>query len=187
MLRPLVSFKGGFESSRSAFEDVAVELGFTRAEGSRAYDIGIQQYQRFLAAYRELGRKILREVEENPDRVYIALLGRPYVMDGIIAKGDRMGRKIGFPTINLKPENELYPRDGVYAGAVGYLDYGGDMDTCIAIRTLVVKGRDAWLQAGAGIVADSQPDFEYKESVNKARAVLRAVRRAEAAKGVSGS
>ncbi len=47
-----------------------------------------------------------------------ALLGRPYVMDGIIAKGDRMGRKIGFPTINLKPENELYPRDGVYVGSV---------------------------------------------------------------------
>jgi riboflavin kinase/FMN adenylyltransferase len=47
-----------------------------------------------------------------------ALLGRPYVMDGIIAKGDRMGRKIGFPTINLKPGNELYPRDGVYVGSV---------------------------------------------------------------------
>lgn len=46
------------------------------------------------------------------------LLGRPYVMDGIIAKGDRMGRKIGFPTINLRPENELYPLDGVYVGTV---------------------------------------------------------------------
>lgn len=78
-------------------------------------------------------------------------------------------------------------RRGVYAGAVGYLDYGGDMDTCIAIRTLVVKGKEAYLQAGAGIVADSQPGFEFKESVNKARAVLRAVRRAEAAKGASGS
>jgi anthranilate synthase component I len=75
-------------------------------------------------------------------------------------------------------------RRGVYAGAVGYLGYAGDMDTCIAIRTLVVKGRDAWLQAGAGIVADSQPDFEYQESVNKARAVLRAVKRAEAMQGV---
>lgn len=46
------------------------------------------------------------------------LLGRPYAMDGTIAKGDRMGRKIGFPTINLKPENELYPRDGVYVTTV---------------------------------------------------------------------
>ncbi len=78
MLRPLLSFGGGFETSRGAFEDVAEQLGFTRAEGSRAYDVGIEQYQRFLAAYRELGQRVLREVEENPDRVYIALLGRPY-------------------------------------------------------------------------------------------------------------
>jgi len=49
------------------------------------------------------------------------LLGRPYAMDGLVAKGDRMGRKIGFPTINLKPENELYPRDGVYLSTV-YID-----------------------------------------------------------------
>lgn len=46
------------------------------------------------------------------------LLGRPFVMDGLVAKGDRMGRKIGFPTINLKPENELFPKDGVYVGTV---------------------------------------------------------------------
>ena len=50
-----------------------------------------------------------------------ALLGRPYVMDGLVAKGDRMGRKIGFPTINLKPENELFPRDGVYLSTI-YID-----------------------------------------------------------------
>jgi len=49
------------------------------------------------------------------------LLGRPYAMDGLVAKGDRMGRKIGFPTINLKPENELYPRDGVYLSTI-YID-----------------------------------------------------------------
>ena len=49
------------------------------------------------------------------------LLGRPYAMDGLVAKGDRVGRKLGFPTINLKPENELYPRDGVYLSTV-YID-----------------------------------------------------------------
>ncbi len=49
------------------------------------------------------------------------LLGRPYAMDGLVAKGDRMGRRIGFPTINLKPENELYPRDGVYLSTI-YID-----------------------------------------------------------------
>jgi anthranilate synthase component 1 len=77
-------------------------------------------------------------------------------------------------------------RRGVYAGAVGYLDYRGDLDTCIAIRTLVAKGRRAWVQAGAGIVADSLPECEYQESMNKALAVLRAVRRAEISGGVSG-
>ncbi len=78
MLRPLVSFGGGFETSRPAFEDVAEQLGFTRAEGSRAYDIGVELFKRFQVAYRELGRRVLREVADNPDRVYIALLGRPY-------------------------------------------------------------------------------------------------------------
>ncbi|MDY0000141.1 MAG: acyl-CoA dehydratase activase, partial [Polyangia bacterium] len=78
MLRPLVSFGRGYDSSRGAFEAMAEQLGFTRAEGGRAYDLGIMQYQRFLVAYRELGRKVLREVEENPDRVFVALLGRPY-------------------------------------------------------------------------------------------------------------
>src|SRR5262249_33501873 len=47
-----------------------------------------------------------------------ALLGRPYAMDGLVAKGDRMGRRIGYPTMNLRPENELYPRDGVYVSEV---------------------------------------------------------------------
>ena len=78
MLRPLLSFGRGLEASRGAFEDVAEHLGFTRAEGSRAYDTGVEQYRRFLAAYRVLGTKVLREVQENPDRVYVALCGRPY-------------------------------------------------------------------------------------------------------------
>ncbi len=75
-------------------------------------------------------------------------------------------------------------RRGIYAGAVGYLDHHGDLDTCIAIRTLICRGKEAWVQAGAGIVADSRPENEYRESVNKALAVLRAVKRAEATAGV---
>ena len=66
-------------------------------------------------------------------------------------------------------------RRGPYAGAVGYLSYGGaSMDTAITIRTLVAwKGR-AYVQAGAGIVSDSDPHREYEETLNKARALLRA-------------
>jgi anthranilate synthase component 1 len=66
-------------------------------------------------------------------------------------------------------------RRGPYAGAVGYLDYGGNMDTCIALRTLVVQGQRAYVQAGAGIVADSQPNLEYQETLNKARGLLLAI------------
>jgi anthranilate synthase component I len=71
---------------------------------------------------------------------------------------------------------ELEPaRRGVYGGAVLYADFAGNLDSCIAIRTLLMKGRKAYLQAGAGIVADSDPQREFEESENKARAVLRAV------------
>ena len=68
---------------------------------------------------------------------------------------------------------------GVYAGAVGYFDYSGNMDTCIAIRTLVLEKGLAKIQAGAGIVADSVPELEFDETVNKARVLLRAVEIAE--------
>ncbi|MBP3192418.1 anthranilate synthase component I [Natronogracilivirga saccharolytica] len=64
---------------------------------------------------------------------------------------------------------------GPYAGAVGYFDFSGNMDTCIAIRTMVVTDRDIYIQAGAGIVADSDPDREYDETVNKARALVEAL------------
>ena len=65
---------------------------------------------------------------------------------------------------------------GVYAGAVGYLDYRGDLDTCIAIRTVVITGGRAHVQAGAGVVYDSVPELEYEETANKARALLEAIR-----------
>ncbi|RMG92338.1 MAG: anthranilate synthase component I [Chloroflexi bacterium] len=71
-------------------------------------------------------------------------------------------------------------RRGLYAGAVGYVGYDGSMDTCIAIRTLLMQGDTIHVQAGAGIVADSNPAREYQECVNKARALLVAVERAEA-------
>lgn len=68
---------------------------------------------------------------------------------------------------------------GIYAGAVGYFDYAGNMDTCIAIRTLVLENGIAKIQAGAGIVADSVPELEYQETINKARALLKAIELAE--------
>jgi len=66
-------------------------------------------------------------------------------------------------------------RRGVYGGVVGYLDFAGDLDMAIAIRTAVVKDGTAYVQAGAGIVADSVPQLEYEETQHKAAAVIRAV------------
>jgi anthranilate synthase component I len=72
--------------------------------------------------------------------------------------------------------DELEPhRRGPYAGAVGHLDYHGNMDTCIALRTIVVQGNRAYVQAGAGIVADSDPSMEYQETLNKAHGLLKAI------------
>ncbi|MCO5217204.1 MAG: chorismate-binding protein, partial [Thermomicrobiales bacterium] len=68
---------------------------------------------------------------------------------------------------------------GVYSGAVGYIDFSGEMDTCIALRTLVYKDGVASLQAGGGIVADSTAEGEYQESINKMAALVRAIERAE--------
>ena len=70
-------------------------------------------------------------------------------------------------------------RRGLYAGAAGYFSYDGSMDTCIAIRTLLMQEDQIYVQAGAGIVADSDPATEYQECVNKAQALLVAVERAE--------
>src|SRR6266704_398169 len=68
---------------------------------------------------------------------------------------------------------------GVYAGAVGYFSHSGNLDTAITLRTMVIQNGRAYIQAGGGIVADSSPSEEYQESMNKARALLRALDEAE--------
>lgn len=79
-------------------------------------------------------------------------------------------------------ELEAEPR-GIYGGALGYIDFGGNMDTCIAIRMAVKKGGKVYVQAGGGIVADSRPEMEYEESGNKAKAVMLAIEQAKEAVG----
>jgi len=76
--------------------------------------------------------------------------------------------------------DELEPtKRGPYGGAVGYFDFSGNMDTCITIRTVVLRGGSAYVQAGGGIVADSVPEQEFEETLNKAKALLRAIQVAE--------
>jgi len=75
---------------------------------------------------------------------------------------------------------ELEPeKRGPYAGAVGYFSFSGNMDMAIAIRTMVMTKGTAYIQAGGGIVYDSVPEQEYEESMNKARALLKAIQQAE--------
>lgn len=80
--------------------------------------------------------------------------------------------------IQIIQELEPTPR-GIYSGAVGYMDYSGNLDVCIAIRTLVLENGTAKIQAGAGIVADSVPELEYEETINKAKALLKTLEIAE--------
>ena len=92
------------------------------------------------------------------------------------------GTLTGAPKIRaMEIIEELEPvRRGVYGGAVGYFSFSGNMDTGITIRTILVKGDRVYIQAGAGIVADSDPEREHTECVNKARAMIQAIRLAEA-------
>ena len=91
------------------------------------------------------------------------------------------GTVSGAPKIRaMEIIDELEPvKRGVYAGAVGYLSWAGNMDTAIAIRTAIIKDGTLHIQAGAGIVADSVPRLEWKETLNKGRAIFQAVAMAE--------
>jgi len=92
------------------------------------------------------------------------------------------GTVSGAPKIRaMEIIDELEPiKRGIYSGAIGYLSWNGNMDTAIAIRTAVIRDGTLHIQAGAGVVADSKPELEWKETMNKGRAIFRAVAMAEA-------
>jgi anthranilate synthase component 1 len=115
---------------------------------------------------------IVSNVEGELDPKYDAL--------GALVAGFPAGTVSGAPKVRaMEIIDELEPeRRGIYAGAVGYFGAGGDMDTCIALRTAVVKDEVMYVQAGGGVVADSDPEAEYQETRNKARALIRAAEEA---------
>ena len=100
-------------------------------------------------------------------------------LDALIG-GFPAGTVSGAPKVRaMEIIDELeHERRGIYAGAVGYFSAGGGMDTCISLRTAVVKDGVMYVQAGGGVVADSDPETEYQESCNKARALIRAAQEA---------
>jgi anthranilate synthase component 1 len=91
------------------------------------------------------------------------------------------GTLSGAPKVRaMEVIDEFEPhKRGPYGGAVGYVDFSGNMDTCIALRTMVIRGGTAYIQAGCGVVADSDPQAEYQETVNKAMGLMRALEVAE--------
>ena len=100
-------------------------------------------------------------------------------IDALLA-GFPAGTVSGAPKVRaMEIIDELEPeRRGVYGGCIGYFGADGDMDTCIALRTAVIKDQVVYIQAGGGVVADSDPEFEYQESINKAKALIRATHEA---------
>jgi anthranilate synthase component 1 len=132
----------------------------------------------------------VKVTERNAVELYSHVMHIVSNVEGRLAEGkDAMDALIaGFPagTVSGAPKvrameiiEELEPeRRGIYGGCVGYFGAGGSMDTCIALRTAVVKDERMYIQAGAGLVADSQPESEHQECWNKARALLRSAEEA---------
>ncbi len=148
-------------------------LDLGRNDVGRVARIGtVQVTQRNAIEYYSHVMHIVSNVEGELDPKYDA-------MDALIA-GFPAGTVSGAPKVRaMEIIEELEPeRRGLYAGAVGYFGAGGAMDTCIALRTAVVKDGTMYVQAGGGIVADSSPEGEYQESRNKAQALLRAAQEA---------
>src|SRR6476661_1079416 len=182
---------GTRKRGRDEAEDLKLEQELLHDEKERAehvmlVDLGRNDVGR-VSEFGSVKVKDLMFVERYSHVMHIvsALEGklRPelHALDGFAACFPA-GTPSGAPKVRaMQIIEELEPtRRGVYGGSVLYADFAGNLDSCIAIRTMLMQGKKAYLQAGAGIVADSDPASEYQESLNKAQAVIRAV---EAARG----
>jgi anthranilate synthase component 1 len=137
---------------------------------------------------RSLSDELLQDPKERAEHVMLVDLGRnvqAQLSDGkdafdVLRAAFPAGTLSGAPKIRaMEIIDEMEPtRRGPYGGAVGYFSYTGNMDLCITIRTMMIKDGNIFIQAGAGIVADSDPDEEYQECVNKAMGMVQAIRMA---------
>jgi anthranilate synthase component 1 len=156
----------------SAEHVMLVDLG--RNDLGRVCDYGTVRVPKFMAVERYSHVMHLVSVVEGR-------LARDHdALDSLVACFPA-GTVSGAPKVRamqIIAELEPGPR-GIYAGAVGYVDFAGNLDFCIAIRTIVMRGSRALVQAGAGIVADSQPAAEYQETCDKARALIEALELAQ--------
>jgi len=163
-----------------------------RAEHVMLVDLARNDLGR-VCAYGTVHTPVLMEIERYSHVMHIVSSVQGTLAEGrdacdVLRACFPAGTVSGAPKVRaMEIIDELEPeRRGPYAGAVGYLSYSGNMDTCITIRTLVMRGDRVYLQAGAGIVADSDPHREYEEVNNKLRAAAQAVAVAEAAQAENG-
>jgi anthranilate synthase component 1 len=128
---------------------------------------------------RELEADLLADPKERAEHIMLVDLGRNDV-GRVAAVGSVEVNELMSIERYSHVISELEPQKrALYAGAIGYFGYNGNLDTCIVIRTIVMKGKKVFINAGAGIVADSDPALEYQETLSKARAMLKAVELAE--------
>jgi anthranilate synthase component I len=173
--------RGKDEAADAALEKKMREDEKERAEHVMLVDLGRNDLGR-VSEYGSVKVRDLMYVERYSHVMHLvsALEGRLRPdLDAVdaLAACFPAGTLSGAPKVRaMQIIEELEPtRRGVYGGAVLYADFAGNLDSCIVIRTLLMKGKKAYLQAGAGIVADSDPQSEFEESENKSRAMLRAV------------
>ncbi len=173
--------RGKDEAADAALEKQMREDEKERAEHVMLVDLGRNDLGR-VSEYGSVKVRDLMYVERYSHVMHLvsALEGRLRPeLDAVdaLAACFPAGTLSGAPKVRaMQIIEELEPtRRGVYGGAVLYADFAGNLDSCIVIRTLLMKGKKAYLQAGAGIVADSDPQSEFKESENKSRAMIRAV------------
>ncbi|NOX25957.1 MAG: anthranilate synthase component I [Deltaproteobacteria bacterium] len=190
-LRPIAGTRkrGGDEAADLALERELLADPKERAEHLMLVDLGRNDLGR-VCRYGTVETRDLMVVERYSHVMHIVsgLHGelRPGLDQFDVLKACfPAGTVSGAPKIRaMEIIEELEPeRRGSYAGAVGYFGFSGNMDICITIRTFVMRGDDLWLQAGAGIVADSDPQTEFEETINKAMGLRKAVELAE--KGLS--
>ena len=189
--RPLAGTRprGGCEQEDKALEAELLADPKERAEHIMLVDLGRNDVGR-VAEPNSIELSDVMTVERYSHVMHIVSNVR-----GRLAKGktafDALRATLPVGTVSGAPKirameiiDEFEPtRRGPYAGAVGYVDFSGNMDTCITLRTLVMAGGKAYVQAGGGVVADSVPSAEYDETISKAKALLRAIAVAEAGYG----
>ena len=182
-VRPLAGTRkrGATEQEDNALADELLADPKERAEHVMLVDLGRNDVGR-VAKYRSVELTDVMTIERYSHVMHITSNVTGELSDGLDAF-DALKACLPAGTVSGAPKvrameiiDELEPhRRGPYAGAVGYIDYSGNMDTCIALRTMVVHDGKVYVQAGAGIVADSNPESEYQETLNKARGLLRSI------------